>query len=219
MILSGRMFGKAVGGFFNKGIPMIFEQRRVDLAGKSVANVGSLNHGMLHHAGMVHGGVAGGRLQVVIVDGRCDRYHACYGGFFTAAADGRIGVHVCVDGRSAVRLARRFRADCWLVAKELPDMSGFDLLEMLLPHVHQAEVDPLRIGPVRSLTDRTASRHGGVFMVADAYSMADEQRSLAAGVAGYLVPPVGLNVVASMRLSPHATLPAGQHRASFGPVA
>jgi PleD family two-component response regulator len=146
-----------------------------------------------------------GRLQVVVVDGRCDRYHACYGGFFKAAAAGTVGVHVCIDARSAVRLARRFRADCWLVATDLPDMSGFDLLEMLLPHVLQAEVDPLRSGAVRSLADRAAVRRGGVFMVADSYSLADEQRALAAGVAGYLVRPVSLDVVSSMRISPRRT--------------
>jgi PleD family two-component response regulator len=143
-----------------------------------------------------------GRLQVVVVDGRCDRYDSCYGSFFKAAAAGTVGVHVCIDARSAVRLARRFRADCWLVATDLPDMSGFDLLEMLLPHVLQAEVDPLRSGAVRSLADRAAVRHGGVFMVADSYSLADEQRALAAGVAGYLVRPVSLDVVSSMRISP-----------------
>jgi PleD family two-component response regulator len=143
-----------------------------------------------------------GRLQVVVVDGRCDRYDACYGSFFKAAAAGSMGVHVCIDGRSAVRLARRFRADCWLVATDLPDMSGFDLLEMLLPHVLQAEVDPLRSGAARSSADRAAVRHGGVFMVADSYSLADEQRALAAGIAGYLVRPVTLDVVSSMRISP-----------------
>jgi len=148
-----------------------------------------------------------GRLQVVVVDGRWDRHDACYGSFFKAAAAGSVGVHVCIDGRSAVRLARRFRADCWLVSVALPDMSGFDLLEMLMPHVCQAEIDPLRSGAVRSLanrvaSDRTAVYHGGVFMVADSYSMPDEQRALAAGIAGYLVRPVNLDIVSAIRRSP-----------------
>ena len=75
--------------------------------------------------------------EIVIVDANCERY----GDFVQAAQSGEVGVHFCVDGRSAVRLSRRFRADAWLVASELPDMSGFDLLDMLSLHVMQGDVD------------------------------------------------------------------------------
>jgi len=189
---------------YEKGVPMGVENDLLQSASESEAVVQS----SVTPRSAIQSGARISRLQVVVVDGRCERYNDCYGSFFKAAADGSVGVHVCIDGRSAVRFARRFRADCWLVATDLADMSGFDLLEMLLPHVLQAEVDPLRPGAVRSLADRTAARHGGVFMVADTYSMADEQRALAAGVAGYLVRPVGLDVVSSMRLSPRGSLPA-----------
>jgi len=170
---------------------------------------------------VVQGGVRnadlrGGRFQVVLVDGRQERYATWYGEFFKAAAQGDVDVHVCIDGRSAVRLARRFRADCWLVATELHDMSGFDLFEMLRPHVLEAEIDPLRRAAVRSLADRTAARHGGVFMVADSYAPADEQRALALGVAGYLVRPVHLDVVSSMRLSSRGCLPVDSRGSSVG---
>lgn len=113
---------------------------------------------------------AGGRLaEIVVVDPTCDRY----GDFVRAARDGAVGLHLCVDGRSAMRLARRFGADAWIVAAELPDMSGYDLIEML---------------------DRP-----GIFVVADAYRPEDEQRALAAGVAGYLVGPTTLECVLESR--------------------
>lgn len=138
-------------------------------------------------------------LQVVIVDLEFDQY----GDFVAAARTGSVGLHFCVDGRSAVRLARRFRSDVWLIGQELQDMPGFDLLEMLLPHVLQSGVDPLRSGARVSLGQGERPAHSGVFMVADTYSFADEQRALAAGVAGYLVRPVTLDVIRAMRSARH----------------
>jgi len=130
-------------------------------------------------------------MQIVIVDSSFEHYND----FVAAAQQGLIGLHLCVDGRSAVRLARRFRSNVWLVAMELEDMTGFDLLEMLTPHILQSAVDPLRSGVRVSLDDRSIVTHSGVFMIADNYSMPDEQRALASGVAGYLVRPVTLDVI------------------------
>ena len=134
--------------------------------------------------------------EIVIVDSSCDRY----GDFVEAAQAGRISLHFCIDGRSAVRLARRFRADAWLVSTELPDMSGFDLLEMLSPHVLQGEVDPL-LGGSRISLDRVGekSARSAIFVAADAYRLEEEQRALACGVSGYLVRPVLLDVIVSSR--------------------
>lgn len=132
--------------------------------------------------------------EIVIVDASCERY----GEFVNAAQDGDISVHFCVDGRSAMRLAKRFRADVWLVAADLPDMSGFDLLEMLAPHVQQANVDPMLAGSRISL-DRLG--RAGMFVVSEAYRLEEEQRALAAGVTGYLVSPVSLGVVSTPRAS------------------
>jgi PleD family two-component response regulator len=129
--------------------------------------------------------------EVVIVDSSCDQY----GDFVRAAREGKISLHFCVDGRSAMRLARRFRADAWLVAAELPDMSGFDLVDMLSPHVLQGDVDPLRAGARISLDRLGSDRHAAIFVVSDTYRIEDEQRALAAGVAGYLVRPVTLDLV------------------------
>lgn len=133
--------------------------------------------------------------EIVIVDCSCDRY----GDFVRAAQDGEVGLHFCVDGRSAVRLARRFRADAWLVSADLPDMSGFDLLDMLSPHVMQADVNPTLSGSRISLDRMGESVHAGIFIVSDVYRLADEQRALASGVAGYLVRPVTLDVIRNAR--------------------
>lgn len=134
--------------------------------------------------------------EIVIVDSNCDRY----ADFVQAAQNGQVGLHFCVDGRSAVRLARRFRADAWLVASELPDMSGFDLLEMLSPHVLQGSVDPLLGGSPVSLDRVGQGKRSAVFMATDAYRLEDEQRALAAGVSGYFVRPVTLDMVRASRL-------------------
>jgi PleD family two-component response regulator len=136
--------------------------------------------------------------EIVIVDATCDRY----ADFVEAAQAGEVGLHFCVDGRSAIRLARRFRADAWLVSTDLPDMSGFDLLAMLSPSVLQGEVDPLMEGSRVSLDNVGEGMRSGVFLVSDTYSLEEEQRSLASGIAGYLVRPVTVDVIRSTR-APH----------------
>lgn len=133
--------------------------------------------------------------EVVIVDPACDRY----GDFVKAARAGEIGLHFCSDGRSAVRMARRFRADVWLVSTELADMSGFDLLEMLSPHVVHGDVDPMLSGARISLGRLGEGPRSAIFMVADEYRLEDEQRALVSGIAGYLVRPITLDVIRATR--------------------
>ena len=137
--------------------------------------------------------------EIVIVDATCDRY----ADFVEAAQASEVGLHFCVDGRSAIRLSRRFRADAWLVSTELPDMSGFDLLSMLSPSILQGEVDPLMEGSRVSLDRVGEGMRPGVFVVSDTYSLEEEQRSLACGVAGYLVRPVTIDVIRATR-APHS---------------
>ena len=149
-----------------------------------------------------------GVAEIVIVDSSCDRY----GDFVRAAQAGEVGLHFCVDGRSAVRLARRFRADAWLVAAELPDMSGFDLVDMLSPHVLQGGVDPLRSGSRISLEHVGEGLRSGIFVVSDNYRLEDEQRALASGVAGFLVGPVTLDVIRGSRQHQPATESASSER-------
>lgn len=133
--------------------------------------------------------------EIVVVDPTFEHY----ADFVSAAGEGEFGLHFCSDGLSAVKLARRFRADIWLVSTELPDMSGFDLLPILLEHVQQSGVDPLRQGSRISLQMLGAGLHPGVFMVSDLYRVEQEQRALASGSAGYLVRPITVDLVRALR--------------------
>jgi PleD family two-component response regulator len=133
--------------------------------------------------------------EIVIVDPACDRY----ADFVAAARAGEVGLHFCSDGRSAVRMARRFRADVWLVSMELADMSGFDLLEMLSTHVVHGDVDPMLSGARISLDRLGEGQRSAIFMVADEYRLEDEQRALVSGIAGYLVRPITLDVIRATR--------------------
>jgi len=94
-----------------------------------------------------------------------------------------------------MRMAKRFRADVWLVSADLPDMSGFDLLDMLAEDIEQSSVDPLRSGSSVSLGHLDDVVKSRVYVVADEYRIEDEQRALAAGVAGYRVRPVTLDIL------------------------
>lgn len=143
--------------------------------------------------------------EVVIVDPRCDRYAH----FVNAATNGEIGLHFCCDAQSALKLARRFRADVWLVSTDLPDMEGFDLLPLLADQVSQGEVDPFLRGHRRSLGRVGQSRHSGIFMVADNYRLEEEQQALSAGIAGYLVQPVATELVAALRPTADVEAAAG----------
>lgn len=133
--------------------------------------------------------------EIVIVDSLFDRY----ADFVAAASDGAVGLHFCNDGLSALKLARRFRGDIWLVSTELPDMSGFDLLPILLEHVQQGDVDPLLRGARISLETLGTGLRSGVFMVSDLYRIEEEQRALSCGSAGYLVRPITLDLVKALR--------------------
>jgi len=129
--------------------------------------------------------------EIVVVDSACDEY----GEFVAAARRGEFGLHFCVNGRSAVRLAQEFRADAWVVAAELPDMAGLDLVGLLSRYVIQAEVDPLRPGARVSLSRLGRAKHSGIFLVCDSYRMEQEQLALASGVAAYLVRPLSLETI------------------------
>lgn len=139
----------------------------------------------------------------MIVDPSCDLYQD----FVQAAQAGEVGLHFCCDGRAAVRMAKRFRADVWLVASDLPDMSGFDLLEMLSPHVLQSGVDPMRGGSRISLDRVGEGMRSGVFIVSDTYRLEDEQRALASGIAAFLVRPVTVDVIRATRTPAHGGTP------------
>lgn len=133
--------------------------------------------------------------EFVIIDAECSRY----GDVVAAAQQGIIGVHFCVDGHSAVRLSRQFRADAWVVSAELPDMSGIDLIGLLSRHIQQADVDPLRSGSRISLGHLDRIRRPAIYLLGDTYRPEDEQRALAGGVSGYLVRPFNLDTLLNAR--------------------
>lgn len=74
-------------------------------------------------------------------------------------------------------------------------MSGFDLLDILMPYVSQGSVDPLLGGAPISLDHVGEGLRSGVFVVADQYRLEDEQRALASAAAGYIVGPVTISTL------------------------
>jgi CheY-like chemotaxis protein len=67
--------------------------------------------------------------NVVVVDPQFDAYPM----LASSAHRGRIGLHFRTSGADALRLARRLPVDAWLIAPELDDMSGHDLVRLLDP--------------------------------------------------------------------------------------
>ena len=89
--------------------------------------------------------------HVVIVDFERADYDALL------LCDGELGwpLHFLGSGREALRDARAVRSAAWLVRVELPDMTGFDLVEMLRDRIPPTPVASLerarRIGVSQGL--------------------------------------------------------------------
>jgi CheY-like chemotaxis protein len=152
-----------------------------------------------------HWAVSGGLGQIVIADEVYERY----GDFVQAAQSADLVLHFCESGRAALRFARRCPTAVWLVSTELPDMSGFDLLGLLVPLLHH---DPFGSAPIRPGGPPRRSRRlvrSAIFLVSDAYREEDEQRALAAGIAGYLVRPVILDNFRETAAEPHPAAGGG----------
>lgn len=65
--------------------------------------------------------------NVVVVDPRFDAYKQ----LADSARLGRINLHIRSSGAEAIKIARRRQVDAWLIAADLDDMSGHDLVELL----------------------------------------------------------------------------------------
>jgi CheY-like chemotaxis protein len=65
--------------------------------------------------------------SVVVVDPRFDAYKS----LAASARLGKITLHFRSSGAEALQLARRLRVDAWLIAPELDDISGHDLVPLL----------------------------------------------------------------------------------------
>lgn len=65
--------------------------------------------------------------NIVVVDARFDAYKQ----LAQSERLGKLNLHFRASGAEAIRLARFQRVDAWLIATELDDMSGNDLVELL----------------------------------------------------------------------------------------
>ena len=65
--------------------------------------------------------------SVLVVDPRFDAYRS----LAASARLGRIGLHFRSSGAEAIKLARKIQVDAWLIATDLDDMSGHDLVGLL----------------------------------------------------------------------------------------
>lgn len=65
--------------------------------------------------------------SIVVVDPRFDAYVP----LAASARHGAIELHMRSSGADALRLGKRLDVDAWIVAEDLDDMSGHDLVELL----------------------------------------------------------------------------------------
>lgn len=115
--------------------------------------------------------------SVVVVDPRFD----IYGELVAAARAGTLDVHLRSTGAEAIRLNRNLTVDAWLIATELDDMSGHDLVELL-----KGEATPGKVAMVLDTPDgrrgilaaSEAAEAGADGSVPKPISLADLQRLL-----------------------------------------
>ena len=109
--------------------------------------------------------------NVVVVDPRFDAYKQ----LADSARLGRINLHIRSSGAEAIKIARRRTVDAWLIAADLDDMSGHDLVELLRSRAAEAKVAMIEAeGP--------GSRHHAVA----------EQAAAAVGADAVLSQPISL---------------------------
>lgn len=89
--------------------------------------------------------------NVVVVDPRFDTYKQ----LAASAKLGRIDLHFRSSGAEAIKLSRRSQVDAWLIAADLDDMSGHDLVQLLRERHDDAEAAKVAIVAASD----TAGRH------------------------------------------------------------
>jgi CheY-like chemotaxis protein len=121
--------------------------------------------------------------NVVVVDPRFDAYAT----LAASARVGRIGLHFRSSGAEAMRLARRVSVDAWLIAAELDDMSGHDLVRLLEPMREQNDGTLSKVAVVEhcepggrrwSLAESEAMAAGADSVVSHPISLADLEQLL-----------------------------------------
>ena len=120
---------------------------------------------------------AGNVPSVVVVDPEFNSYA-------TLAASARLGklqLHLRSAGTDAIRLSRRIHVDAWIVAAELDDMSGHDLVELLKGESHDTPVamvvDAAR-GRRNAVDSAAATEAGADVALSHPISLADLERLL-----------------------------------------
>lgn len=142
---------------------------------------------------------AGSLPSVVVVDPQFNAYA-------TLAASARLGklqLHLRSSGGDAIRLSRRIHVDAWIVAAELDDMSGHDLVELLQGEATEA--------PVAMVVDASRSRRhaaeaaeaGADVALSHPISLADLERLLG------MPSEDRAREFGSQGMRPYVTLPVG----------
>ena len=120
---------------------------------------------------------AGGVPSVVVVDPRFDAYTA----LAASARLGKLQLHLRSGGTDAIRLSKRIHVDAWIVAAELDDMSGHDLVELLKGEAGGAPVAMVldsADGRRRAIESTAATEAGADATVSHPISLADLERLL-----------------------------------------
>ena len=91
-----------------------------------------------------------------------------YDALLAAAGTPGVSIHFLSSGNDSLRFAKRCHAGLWVINTQLPDMSGFDLAEML----------------------RSVRPSALVFMIGDEYRLDDEVQALTLGLTKYLCKPL-----------------------------
>ena len=118
-----------------------------------------------------------------------DQDAAAYDNLLHPADGSRQSVHFLAKANDALWLSRCWPVDLWLINPVLPDMSGFELAELL----HR------RTPGVR------------IFIVGDEYSPKDELQTLSLGLTKYLCKPLDPALIRAAAQRPAAAARPGYH--------
>jgi DNA-binding response OmpR family regulator len=127
--------------------------------------------------------------HVVVVDSQPSGYST----LVTLAEAQQWHTHFLTSGAAAIHIARRLRAELWMLHVSLPDMSGFELCEMLREQLEIATT----------------------FMIANHYSADDERRSCGIGVHLYLCKELDQSLDCGSLLKSLLSSSKGQFNARF----
>ena len=144
--------------------------------------------------------------NVVVVDPRFDSYRQ----LADSARLGRINLHMRSSGADALKLARRHDVDVWLIAADLDDMSGHDLVELLRDKSSEAKVCVVDAAPgsrLHAVAEQEATASGADAVLTKPITLRDledllglpaaERSKILGGVArSFITLPVGVGAAA-----------------------